>query len=425
MRKQTLTYIAIALLGGFSALALESYFVDSHETKLAAQHLSSPFGGEQRALAPSVQFDRYIQPEQIDQTDVAPQQTASLKLSEQTTVPVNQSDFQERLASLSPEERAPVEIYASRNKSVVNVSTQEKRSNWIFQQTAEGCGSGIVLNREGVVLTNFHVVENVSKIEVTLFDGSSYPAKLLGVDPNTDVALLQISAPQTSLFPIEFGDSSQLLVGQTVYAIGNPFGLERTMTKGIVSNLNRSIGSPQQFRQIKGVIQVDAAINPGNSGGVLLDSRGKMIGMNTAIASRVGENSGVGFAIPVNTIQRIVSILLERGQVIRGDAGVVQVTETEQGLIPGLIDAGGAADEAGLRGGKIQIVVSRSGGALYKTQQVVRPEEGFDLIAGVNGQRVKTGEDFITAVEEHAPGETITLNIIRNGKQMDLPIVLK
>ncbi|MBQ2557346.1 MAG: trypsin-like peptidase domain-containing protein, partial [Thermoguttaceae bacterium] len=325
------------------------------------------------------------------------------------------------------EERTPVALYAKRNKSIVNVSTVAVRSLPFFGQTekSEGTGSGIVLNKSGVILTNFHVVENVSEMEVTLFNGETYSAELIGVDPNTDVALVKINAPEESLFPVEFGDSSNLLVGQTVYAIGNPFGLERTMTKGIISNLNRTIGSPQQFRQIKGVIQIDAAINPGNSGGALFDSRGLMIGMNTAIASRIGENTGVGFAVPVNTIHRIVSILLKDGKVVRGDVGVVQVTETEVGLIPRLIDEGGAADQAGLRGGKIRVVESRYNGAVYRSPTMLKPEGGFDIITGVDGETVKTGEDFITAVEEHGPGETITLNVLRQGAQINLPVVLK
>ncbi len=341
------------------------------------------------------------------------------------TAPVAQDDWKARLADLTPEERVAVELYAMRNKGIVNVSTIETRVDRIFQQVAEGCGSGIVISKDGVVLTNFHVVENANKIDVTLFSGETYPAELIGADPNTDVALIKINAPTDDLFPVEFGDSSRLLVGQTVYAIGNPFGLERTMTKGIVSNLNRSIDSPQQFRRIKGVIQVDAAINPGNSGGALFDTKGKMIGMNTAIASRVGENSGVGFAVPVNTINLVVQSLLTTGKVARGDVGVVQVTETDDGLIPGLIDEGGAADLAGLRGGKLIITIKSRNGMRYRTQEVVRPDEGFDLITGVNGQPVRTGEDFITAVEEHAPGETITLNIIRDGRNAELRVTLK
>ncbi|MBQ9875438.1 MAG: trypsin-like peptidase domain-containing protein [Thermoguttaceae bacterium] len=417
MRKQTIQYFVVALLGGLGAVFAQGLWNGSFLSNLSAQSNEARYYSPARGGATS---------STASLTEVPPLPiSATSPLADSETARASLDDYRAQLAELTPEERVPVELYASRNKSVVNVSTMETRTHRLFQETAEGCGSGIVINKAGVVLTNYHVVENASKVEVTLFDGETYEARLLGVDPNTDVALIKIDAPESSLFPIEFGDSSKLLVGQTVYAIGNPFGLERTMTKGIISNLNRSIGSPQQFRQIKGVIQVDAAINPGNSGGVLLDTKGKMIGMNTAIASRVGENTGVGFAVPVNTIHRIVSILLERGEVVRGDAGVVQVTEVENGLIPGLIDEGGAADLAGLRGGKLTIIVTRRNGVVYRTQEVRRPDGGFDVISGVNGQPVKTAEDFITAVEEHAPGETIILNVLRDGRQIELPVVLK
>ena len=353
--------------------------------------------------------------------DASRQPLASLTQQTAST----QDDLASRLSELGPEERAAAELYLERNKSVVNVSTTEQVNSFFSTQVAEGCGSGVVLNKEGIILTNFHVVENATSVKITLYNGETYPAKPLAVDPNTDIAILKVDAPKEELVPVVFGDSSRLLVGQTVYAIGNPFGLERTMTKGIISNLNRSIDSPQQFRRIKGVIQTDAAINPGNSGGALFDSKGRMVGMNTAIASRVGENSGIGFAVPVNTVHRIVSILLEKGQVVRGDAGVVQVTETENGLIPALIDDKGAADLAGLRGGKLVVMIREQNGIRYQSRQVVRPDEGFDLIMGVNDQPVRTGEDFITAVEEHEPGETLTLNVLRDGKEIRLPLVLK
>ncbi len=414
MSKPSFAYFAAALAGGCFALSLQSLSTSTALfPRLAAQSLGA------RQTAPAGQNDFADFAEAFDAYDDAGNVATPLS----TQIPAlaagsarSDDDLATRLREFSPEERAQIEIYAKNNKSVVNVATVAENQRSFFQQTSEGCGSGIVLNASGVVLTNFHVVEGANKIEVTLFNGDTYPARALGVDPNTDVALLKIDAPRPSLFPIQFGDSSQLLVGQTVYAIGNPFGLERTMTRGIVSNLNRTIGSPQQFRQIKGVIQIDAAINPGNSGGVLLDSKGRMIGMNTAIASRVGESSGVGFAIPVNTIHRIASILLEKGEVVRGDAGVVQVTETENGLIPSLIDEAGAADLAGLRGGKLVVTIQQRNGIQYQSRHVRRPEGGFDVIFGVNGVPVKTGEDFITAVEEHAPGETITLNVLRRGK---------
>ncbi|MDO5566227.1 MAG: trypsin-like peptidase domain-containing protein [Planctomycetia bacterium] len=328
----------------------------------------------------------------------------------------------QRFSEFLPEEQAAILVYEHRNKSVVNIETVfTRQQNMFFREEGEGRGSGVVLNNEGIILTNYHVVEKADSISVTLFNGLAYKARLLGQDAKTDIALLKIEAPPASLFPVAFGDSSQLLVGQIVYAIGNPFGNERTMTRGIVSNLNRTISSPQQYRQIKGVVQIDAAINPGNSGGPLFDTRGRMIGMNTAIASRVGENSGVGFAVPVNTIQRIVTSLLETGKVVRGDAGIVQVTETEAGLIPSLIDENGAADRAGLQGQRVVVMMSRQTGE--KTARISRPRE-MDIIIGVNGQRTRTGEEFIMAIEEHKPGETVQLNIIRRGQKMDLPVVL-
>ncbi|MDO4586948.1 MAG: trypsin-like peptidase domain-containing protein [Planctomycetia bacterium] len=333
--------------------------------------------------------------------------------------------LQERANELLPDEKNTILIYEKRNKSVVNIDTVQTRlRNFFFEEEAEGRGSGIVLNNQGIILTNFHVVDGADVVSVTLFNGETYQAQKVGVDPNTDIAILKIEAPAESLVPIDFGDSSKLLVGQKVYAIGNPFGHDRTLTQGIISNLNRTIASPQQFRQIKGVIQIDAAINPGNSGGPLLDSQGRMIGMNTAIASRIGENSGVGFAIPVNTIQRIASILLQEGKVVRGDIGVVQVTETDEGLLPVLINGGGAADRAGLRGRKMVILVSRQGGIQMQQTKIVPPDGGMDIIVGVNGQQIRTGEEFITLVEDHRSGETIKLNIIRQGEPMELPIVL-
>lgn len=402
MRKTPLKYLCAASVGAALLLAAQIFMLDGAYAQNAGRSATP-------SLAPTAQ-------------QVAP--VAARPLPTELTTRVAQDDLAERLAELTPEEQVAVQLYALRNKSIVNVSTVETHTNLFFEQTAEGCGSGVVLSKDGVVLTNFHVVENASKIDVTLFNGETYAAKPIGVDPNTDVALVKIDATPDELFPVEFGDSSRLLVGQTVYAIGNPFGLERTMTKGIVSNLNRSITSPRQFRQIKGVIQVDAAINPGNSGGALFDTKARMIGMNTAIASRVGENSGVGFAVPINTINRIVSILLEKGEVVRGNAGVVEVTETEGGLIPRLIDEGGAADRAGLRGGKLVITRRNVNGMQYEARSFRNPREGFDVINEVNGQPIESGEDFITAVEEHAPGETIELTIIRQGQKMKLPIVL-
>ena len=334
--------------------------------------------------------------------------------------------IRERADEILTEEKVGILVYQKRNRSIVNVDTEMVRQGpYPFSEIhGEGRGSGIVLTKDGVILTNFHVVDGANSVTITLFNGEAYSAALIGKDPNTDIALLKINAPEEDLFPVEFGDSSQILIGQVVYAIGNPFGIDRTLTRGIVSNLNRTIDSPKQHRQIKGVVQIDAAINPGNSGGALFDSRGRMIGMNTAIASQVGQNSGVGFATPVNTIWRIANILLAEGKVNRGDIGIVQVTEVDGGLVPALIDNEGPADRAGLRGGKVALVVSNQHGMRVQSVQRIPPRGGVDVIIGVNGQPVRTGEEFISLVEEHMPGEKVVLNIIRDGKQWELPVVL-
>ncbi len=332
----------------------------------------------------------------------------------------------ERADEILPEEKVGILIYQARNRSIVNVDTVMVRQGpYPFSEMhGEGRGSGIVLTKDGVILTNYHVVEGANSVTITLFNGEAYMAAVIGEDPNTDIALLKINAPEEDLYPVEFGDSSQILIGQVVYAIGNPFGIDRTLTRGIVSNLNRTIDSPKQHRQIKGVIQIDAAINPGNSGGALFDSRGRMIGMNTAIASQVGQNSGVGFATPVNTISRIANILLAEGKVERGDIGIVQVSEADGGVIPVLIDNNGPADQAGLRGWKLALVVSNQRGMRVQSVQRIPPKGGVDFIVGVNGQPIHSGEDFISLVEEHKPGEKVILNIIREGKQQELPVVL-
>ena len=220
------------------------------------------------------------------------------------------------LDSLTPEERVNVLVYQQVNRSVVNINTRAV-TRLVFEIVAEGEGSGMVIDRAGHVVTNFHVVEGAREIHVTLFDGQTYDARLVGGDPNTDVAVLKIDAPADALVPVVFGNSTNLLVGQRVFAIGNPFGLERTLTTGIISSLDRSLPGRRGRRDLKSIIQIDAAINPGNSGGPLLDSHAQMIGMNTAIASKTGESAGVGFAIPINTIHRIVPQLIQNGRVRR------------------------------------------------------------------------------------------------------------
>ncbi len=325
---------------------------------------------------------------------------------------------------LTAEERVNVFVYQQANRSVVNINTRTMQSVGLLmlEVPAEGEGSGIVLDRFGHILTNSHVVDGAREIQVTLANSKSYEARLVGVDAATDVAVLKIDAPADALAPIAFGNSNSLLVGQRVFAIGNPFGLERTLTTGIISSLNRSLPARKTGRSIRSIIQIDAAINPGNSGGPLLDCRGRMIGMNTAIASRTGESAGVGFAIPVNTLARVVPQLIERGKVIRPDSGIARVYQTEKGLLIASLAPGGAAERAGLQGPRIVKQKKRQGPFVYEVQTVDR--SAADLITAVDGQPVRTGDDFLTAIEAKSPGDTVVLTVIRDGQPRQVPLRL-
>ena len=333
----------------------------------------------------------------------------------------------ERLRELDPEERVNVQVYEKCNKSTVNIDTKSVQRRAAFfglapeVESAER-GSGIVLDKQGHILTNFHVVEGAREINVTLFNGNSYVAEMIGVDPPTDIAVLKIAAPERELFPVEIADSSKLLVGQKVFAIGNPFGLERTLTGGIISSLNRTIGSRVRNRPIKQVIQIDAAINPGNSGGPLLDTKGRMIGMNTAIASRVGENSGVGFAIPTNNIQRIVPLLIKDGKVTRADMGV-QIFETENGLQIREVKPEGPAERAGLQGPKL--VEERSNRAGFSIMRRSVDTSAADTIIAVDDKPVKKADEFFSIIEEHKAGDRVMVSVLRDGKTVKVPVVLE
>ncbi len=325
---------------------------------------------------------------------------------------------------LTPDERVNVSVYENVNRSVVNITTKVGRPDTFFfslEPAAEGAGSGSVLDREGHVLTNYHVIEGAQEIRVTLFDGETYDAGLMGYDPVYDIAVLKIDAPADTLFPVQFGNSNNLRVGQKVFAIGNPFGLERTMTVGIISSLNRSLPS-RSARVMKSIIQIDAALNQGNSGGPLLDSRGRLIGMNTAIASRTGENTGVGFAIPVNNIQRVVPQLIRNGRVIRPDIGITRVYQIEEGLVIATLAAGGPAEQAGLRGFRLIRQQRRRGPFVYEETQIDR--SNADLIIAIDGQRVRTADDLLSAIESKRPGDTVTLTVIREAREIQVPVTL-
>jgi S1-C subfamily serine protease len=321
------------------------------------------------------------------------------------------------------EERVNISVYENVNRSVVNINTVGTQGTalFVFDIPSEGAGSGSVLDKRGHILTNYHVVEDAHQINVALYDGKNYEARLVGRDPVSDVAVIKIDAPPETLFPVVFGDSSRLKVGQRVFAIGNPFGLERTLTTGIISSLNRELPS-RNSRTIKSVIQLDAAINPGNSGGPLLDAHSRLIGMNTAIASKTGQNTGVGFAIPVNTIGRIVPQLIERGKVIRPDIGIARVMETELGLLVATLTPGGPAERAGLRGFRIVRQQKRRGPFAYEQETVDR--NSADLIVAVDGQKITSVDEFLSVIEAKRPGDEAMLSIIREEREIQVPVRL-
>ncbi|MFT3883540.1 MAG: trypsin-like peptidase domain-containing protein [Gemmatales bacterium] len=318
---------------------------------------------------------------------------------------------------LSPEEQNNVRIYQESNRAVVNISTRGVQQDDMFMMATprEGSGSGFVIDKQGHIVTNFHVIENAQQIVVNLFDGSSYPGELIGVDPNNELAVLRIKAPEEKLFPIRWGDSSKLLVGMRVYALGNPFGLERTLTLGIVSSLNRMLKT-DKGRAIRGVIQTDAAINPGNSGGPLLNRKGEVIGINTAIVTRSGQSAGIGLAIPSNNAQKIVADLIKFGKIQRADLGINAVFETDKGLLVAQLNPKGAAAQAGLKGP--QEWTERRNGMILRGINRMKA----DLIQTIDGKRVKTLDDLLTHVETKKAGETVVLGVMRDGEKVEVPV---
>lgn len=319
---------------------------------------------------------------------------------------------------LTPDEAASAYVYESNNRSVVNIATKLAGGRFMFRDNpTEDAGSGFVIDQQGHVMTNFHVIEDSERILATLFNGESYEAVPVGGDPINDIAIIRIEAPQDVLHPVSIADSSKLKVGMKVFAIGNPFALERTMTTGIISSLNRTL-PVTLARSIKSVIQIDAAINPGNSGGPLLDSHGRLIGMNTAIASRTGQNSGIGFAIPSNLISRVIPELIEHGRIIRPDVGIVQVLKTEQGLRILKLDPDGAAARAGLRGPSMRR--RKSGFVVFEYED----RSTADVIIGVNGEKTLQVDEFLSVIESHRPGDTVSIIVIRDGKPIQVPVTL-
>lgn len=324
--------------------------------------------------------------------------------------------------SLTPDELVNVAVYEKANRCVVNISTLSVRPDgWLLRPVpSEGNGSGSILDESGHILTNYHVIEDARQVVVTLYNEESYRATLVGADPINDLAVIKIDAPEEQLFPIAIGDSDNLRVGLRVFALGNPFGLQRTMSTGIIASLNRSLEVHENW-VIKSIIQIDASINPGSSGGPLLDTRGRLIGMNTAIASsgEVRQSAGIGFAIPVNLIRRVVPELIQHGRVIRGDIGITHITETEQGLRIARLDPQGAAKAAGLREPRI----TRSRRGPWTVESIDRSYA--DIILAIDGKRLETAADFMEQIESRKPGEVVELTILREGQTLKVKVTLR
>ncbi len=327
------------------------------------------------------------------------------------------------LQGLTPDEQVNVDVYERTNRSVVNISTLTLRPDgWLLRPLpSEGNGSGSVIDKNGHILTNNHVISDAKQVVVTLYNEESYPAKLVGSDPINDVAVIKIDAPPEELFPMTLGDSDALRVGLRVFALGNPFGLNRTMSTGIIASLNRTL-EVQENWIIKSIIQIDASINPGSSGGPLLDTHGRLIGMNTAIATgdsrNMRQSAGIGFAIPVNLIRRVIPELIQHGRVIRGDLGITHVTETDDGLRIARLEPGGPAAQAGLHDAK----VTRQRQGPFVFERIDRSTA--DVITAVDGVEVKTAAEFLGMIEEKKPGQVVELTILRDGQSQKIVVTL-
>ena len=312
-------------------------------------------------------------------------------------------------------------IYEKRSPSVVNIITTTISYDFFYTPVPErGSGSGVVYDNLGNIVTNYHVIKGARVLEVTLYDGSRYRAEVVGTDPADDLAVIRIDAPPRKLRPLPFGDSSRLRVGQKALAIGNPFGLSKTLTVGIVSSLGRTMRAPNGFL-MRDIIQTDAAINPGNSGGPLLDDRGRMIGLNTAIFSPVGANVGIGFAIPVNTVKRVVPVLIEKGYMPHTWLGITgqniekvllpALKLPEEGVLVADVFEGSPAEKAGIRGATENL---RLGNLIIAY--------GGDLIVSINGRRVRTMDDLSRVMDSVLPGEVVKVVVIRDGRRLTLRV---
>ena len=355
--------------------------------------------------------------ESPEETELAVFETASVK---QTVRPVSND------ITYTQDELQNISVYDACNGAVVNINTKVTAINWFLEPIVEdgGSGSGSIIDKRGYVLTNVHVIKGATKIYVSLSDGTQYEATVVGQDEDSDLAVIKFTPPEgTVLQTISFGDSTKLKVGQKVIAIGNPFGFDRTMTTGIVSALGRPIKNSSN-RIIRNMIQTDSAINPGNSGGPLLDTSGKMIGINTMIYSSSGNSAGVGFAVPAETAVRVASDLLKYGRVRRGviEVSLVQLNNTianyanldiAKGVLVSRATKGGNADAAG--------IIEGTQAARYGNTIIYL---GGDIITKIDNISVTSIADYYSALESKRPGDVVNVTVHRNGKNRTVSIRL-
>jgi S1-C subfamily serine protease len=325
-------------------------------------------------------------------------------------------------SNFSPDEQNNIEIYKMAREATVNITSRVYRQDWFFRvYPEEGTGSGFIINKEGQILTNFHVVRGSTQLTVRLSDQKSYKARVLGTDSRNDLALIKIDAGH-ALPTLRLGDSENLLVGQKVLAIGNPFALEGTLTTGVVSSLNRGIDSEDRTR-LEGMIQTDAAINPGNSGGPLLDSRGSVIGINTAILGSQG-SIGIGFAMPINRAKEMLDEFQQRGHISRptlgittyyisGDLAEMLSLPHSGGLLIQRVERDSPAAEAGLRGPREVVIVAN-----YQVGV------GGDLITAVEGASVESKETLQRVIDRKHGGDPLSLTVWRNGRNVRVTVKL-
>lgn len=313
---------------------------------------------------------------------------------------------------LTTAETHTIRLFEGAAPSVCFITTTQMRRDFFSRDVSEiprGTGSGFVWDKEGHIVTNFHVIQGADRCQVTLSDRTTWSATLVGIAPEKDLAVLKIDVPREKLIPIPVGASEGLRVGQAVFAIGNPFGLDQTLTTGVVSALGREIESVAGI-PIRDVIQTDAAINPGNSGGPLLDSSGRLIGVNTAIYSPSGASAGIGFSIPVDAVRWVVPELITYGQVKRPSLGIeVRSVRQIEGVVVYSVAVGSAAERAGLRGlardsrGNIQL---------------------GDVITAINNEKINSYNDLFLALEKYNPGDQVSLTVKRDDREIRLPVQL-